>query len=141
MNHRGEGTYLLPTEAEWEYAARAGSTTAFANGGIIEMYCKNDPNLSVMGWYCGNSDDKIHPVAEKQANAYGLYDMHGNVWERCQYRYGNDPMGSNSGSYRVIRGGGSDGDARYCRSANRSKGWYSSSNIGFRLILSAGQQR
>jgi len=114
LNEKGEGTYRLPTEAEWEYAARAGSTTAFANGGISGvnyLICNNDPNLSAMGWYCDNSG--THSVAQKQATAWGLYDMHGNVWEWCQDWYGDyrtgavtDPSGPGTGSDRVIRGGG-----------------------------------
>ncbi len=83
LNQRGEGIYRLPTEAEWEYAARAGSTTAFANGGITERGCSYDANLDAMGWYYGNADG-THPVAQKLPNAWGLYDMHGNVWEWCQ---------------------------------------------------------
>jgi len=139
-----EGTtkYRLPTEAEWEYAARAGSETAFANGVITETGCGHEPNLDQMGWYCGNSGNTTHPVAQKLPNAWGLYDMHGNVWEWCQDWYGSypsisvlDPQGPDSGSRRVIRGGSWDFYARYCRSADRDFNWPddSSSFIGFRL--------
>jgi len=142
MNLRGEGTYSLPTEAQWEYAARAGSTTAFANGGITEAGCGHDPNLDAMGWYCGNSGKKAHPVAQKTPNAWGLYDMSGNVYEWCQDWYGNypsssvtDPTGPSSGSVRVLRGGSWDIDARYCRSADRDADTpgYRGNNLGFRL--------
>ncbi|MEE4354833.1 MAG: C1 family peptidase, partial [Desulfococcaceae bacterium] len=129
MNQRGEGTYRLPTEAEWEYAARAGSTTAFANGEITTTECTPpDSNLDAMGWYCGNADNTIHPVARKQANAWGLYDMHGNVWEWCQDWYDGgdyspgavtDPEGPLTGSERILRGGGWNSLTDYCRSADR----------------------
>ncbi|KPA13283.1 secreted protein containing Sulphatase-modifying factor domain protein [Candidatus Magnetomorum sp. HK-1] len=122
----GTSKYRLPTEAEWEYAARAGSSTAFANGAITERYCDYDPNLDAMGWYCGNSNDKTHPVAQKLSNAWGLYDMHGNVWEWCQDWYNSypensvtDPTGPSLGSYRVLRGGSWGDSAHYCRSAKR----------------------
>ncbi len=143
LNAMGEGAYRLPTEAEWEYAARAGSTTALANGGITELYCDHDPNLDAMGWYCGNAGGTPHPVAQKQPNAWGLYDMHGNVWEWCQDRYGNylseamiNPEGPSSGSSRVWRGAGWSSDARNCRSAVR---YYLNpdvryNNLGFRLV-------
>ncbi|MBF0451944.1 MAG: SUMF1/EgtB/PvdO family nonheme iron enzyme [Candidatus Magnetomorum sp.] len=135
--------YRLPTEAEWEYAARAGSEKAFANGGITEKECGLDSNLNRMGWYCGNScvnyngayycsrcinscKAGTHPVAKKLSNAWGLYDMHGNVWEWCEDRYADysgstetDPTGPSSGGLRVLRGGSWDNYARYCRSANR----------------------
>ena len=126
MNQRGEGTYRLPTEAEWEYAARAGSTTAFANGGITGTDCGLDPNLDAMGWYCYNSDKTTHPVAQKQHNAWGLYDMHGNVWEWCQDWYGDyptglaiDPTGPVSGWSRAARGSSFELHADECRSAHR----------------------
>ena len=141
--------YRLPTEAEWEYAARAGTTTAFYNGGITELYCGLDPNLDAIGWYCGNDDvdgsSTTHPVARKQPNAWGLYDMSGNVWEWCQDWYGtyptgavSDPGGPSTGSYRVLRGGSLYNVAPYCRSAYRRhrnpSDRYDSS--GFRLALS-----
>jgi formylglycine-generating enzyme required for sulfatase activity len=110
--------YRLPTEAEWEYACRAGSTTAFANG--------DEKDLTTIGWYRSNSGEKPHRVAQKDPNAWGLYDMHGNVWEWCQDWFGDaqaesvtDPVGPTSGSKRVVRGGSWGEDARFCRSAFR----------------------
>ena len=165
LNQReGSDTYRLPTEAEWEYVARAGSTTAFANGGISELKCGFDSNLDAMGWYCGNSGVSYsgcynaikwggpkcagtHPVAQKQPNAWGLYDMHGNVWEWCQdwngdYSSGSvtDPTGPSGGSARVFRGGSFFHGARYCRSADRFSGkpGVKGNNLGFRLLRRAG---
>ena len=140
LNQKGEGTYALPTEAQWEYAARAGSTTAFYNGHITEPE-GNDPNLDVIGWYDSNSDEKTHPVAQKDANFWGLYDMSGNVWEWCldwyDYASGSvtDPTGPFWGYDRVIRGGSWGHNAGVCRSAYRS--WFApghgGSYLGFRL--------
>ncbi|MFC1811454.1 formylglycine-generating enzyme family protein [Thermodesulfobacteriota bacterium] len=167
LNRReGGNAYRLPTEAQWEYAARAGSSTAFANGGITELKCGYDGKLDAMGWYCGNSGVNYngcfdgsgwggpkcagtHKVAQKQANAWGLYDMHGNVWEWCQNWYKKkypsgsvtDPTGPSSGSHRVSRGGGWLYRARSCRSANRDgyRSGYRRERLGFRLALSPGQ--
>jgi formylglycine-generating enzyme required for sulfatase activity len=144
LNKRGEGTYRLPTEAEWEYAARAGSSTAFANGDITETGNGYDPNLDAMGWYFGNSRYIIHPVGLKQPNAWGLYDMHGNTWEWCQDIYNvdiyksdqTDPIYIGEGSNRVIRGGGWNGYAQYCRSAYRDDSSPDAryGSVGFRLM-------
>ena len=108
----GADKYRLPTEAEWEYACRAGSTTAFPNGGITQLQCDRDDNLDSIGWYCGNSNNTLHPVTQKKPNAWGLYDMHGNVQEWCQDWFGvypydevTNPKGPPSGSYRAMRGG------------------------------------
>ncbi len=117
--------YRLPTEAEWEYACRAGTTTAFYSGPITYTDCTVDPNLDRIGWYCGNSGTNTHPVGQKQPNAWGLYDMSGNVWEWCWDWYGTypgnvtDPTGPSSGSVRLRRGGSWIGYAYYCRSAKR----------------------
>ncbi len=139
----GTNKYRLPTEAEWEYASRAGTETALANGRISELDCDYDANLDAMGWYCGNADKTTHRVTQKKANRWGLYDMHGNVWEWCQDRKGDypsghvtDPKGLSSGPYRVSRGGSYGGSAGSCRSANRNGDSPGNqiSNLGFRLV-------
>jgi formylglycine-generating enzyme required for sulfatase activity len=127
--------YRLPTEAEWEYAARAGTQTRFHSG-------DSEADLSGVGWHTGNSGKSTHPVGEKEPNTWGLYDMHGNVWEWCQDWYGaypsgrvTDPYGPSSGSHRVFRGGSWDALARYCRSAHRNYDDPGSRvNLGFRLL-------
>ena len=108
------GSFRLPTEAEWEYACRAGTTGPYAG------------SLDDMAWYSENSGGMTHPVGEKRANVWGLYDMHGSVWEWCQDRdcdYQSesviDPTGSGSGVYRVSRGGSWSVFAWGCRSAYR----------------------
>jgi hypothetical protein len=144
LNQReGANRYRLPTEAEWEYVSRAGSNTAFANGGITETGCGHDPNLDAMGWYCGNSDSKTHPFGQKQPNAWGLYDMHGNVCEWCEDWHGlyssshvTDPIGRSSGTSRVLRGGSWKFSARSIRSASRAKNFphFGLNFYGFRVV-------
>jgi formylglycine-generating enzyme required for sulfatase activity len=207
LNQMGIGRYRLPSEAEWEYASKARSTTDFANGEETNNKC-DDSNLDQMGWYCGNSmwfelseeslnkltsdeeidentiielselfniyqdkdtfldvlKDKIgeqktekydslilnktqktgtHPVRLKQPNIWGLYDMHGNVYEWCEDWYENyqaepvsNPIGPVSGLYKVIRGGCWNSYANNCWSTSRyySLPDYKYSNIGFRLV-------
>ena len=119
----------LPTEAEWEHACRAGTTTALNSGQDITSKDGCCPNLDALAWYGENSVCTTHPVGQKRSNAWGLYDMHGNVWEWCldwYVRYSTadatDPHGPSSGSCRVLRGGGWSSLARYCRSASRGDG-------------------
>jgi len=142
LNAMGDGHYSLPTEAQWEYVARAGSSTSLPNGELIETGCAIDPQLTNIAWYCGNSESKTHPVAQKQPNAWGLYDIPGNVWEWCQDWYDNypnssviDPVGPLSGSQRVIRDCGYDSNAVYCRSANRVRNYPDVKNKFFGLRL------
>lgn len=118
--------YRLPTEAEWEYACRAGSPLAYAGGEITEIGCEDEPSLSNMGWYCGNANVRLHDVAELNPNAFGLYDMHGNIWEWCNDWYDSsyadeeiNPIGPPPGWYKVLRGGAWSETARKCRSASR----------------------
>ena len=122
LNERiGENRYRLPTEAEWEYACRSGSSGTYCFG-------DDESLLGGYAWYRNNSDQKTHAVGEKKPNAWGLYDMHGNVWEWCQDWYedssqgsGIDPVGPSSGTFRVVRGGGWSLDAGCCQSANRNR--------------------
>ena len=129
LNSMGEGTYRLPTEAEWEYSARAESNKAFANGDITDLH-GSDQNLDKIGWYLRNSASTIRPVAHLQPNAWGLYDMHGNVWEWCQDFFGP------SGLLRRVRGGSYDNQPFQCRSAFRNgfPSDHRGCNLGFRLV-------
>ncbi len=169
LSEKERRNYRLPTEAEWEYACRAGSTTAYSFG--------DDPAaLDQYAWYANNSGNSVldaiqlwktgpenynrrlaangcqtHPVGNKPPNAWGLHDMHGNVYEWCQDwfgqdwfdpRYGSgplreDPTGPAKGSQRVLRGGSWMHDARDCRSAVRYRYWPNNrlSHLGFRVVL------
>lgn len=124
--------FALPTEAQWEYACRAGETGPYSGGSLDEV-----------GWYDGNSGEKAHKVGRKKPNAWGLHDMHGNVYEWCADWYddtlngGIDPTGPSSGRYRVSRGGSWDLDASYCRAAYRFRfhPGYRNYFLGFRPAL------
>jgi formylglycine-generating enzyme required for sulfatase activity len=114
------------------------SPTALANGEITEKDCGDDAILDRIGWYCGNSGEHTHPVAQKIPNAWGLHDMHGNAWEWCNDWYEEypsvhvtDPKGPSSGLRRVYRGGGWNLAARRCRSAFRDS---YSPNIRYKLL-------
>jgi len=132
----GSDKYRLPTEAEWEYACRAGSNTIYCFG--------NDKNrLKEYAWYDKNAENETHPVGQLNPNDWGLYDMHGNVWEWCSDWFGDypaspvsEPAGPISGKRRVLRGGSWDHNEYYCRSANREGEYFESrySNYGFRLV-------
>jgi len=133
-NQAADG-WRLPTEAEWEWLCRSGSTTAFAGGPLTGTVCNVDPVLDAMGWYCGSpfvGTPATSDVSQKNPNSDGLYDMHGNVWEWCwdwygDYRTGDsngdgvvlDPVGSTGGSQRVVRGGSWYNGSEDCRSAKR----------------------
>ncbi len=130
--------YRLPTEAQWEYACRAGTTTAYNTVGGGASISDNT------GWYTNNSEGKTHQVGLKPANAWGLYDMHGNVYEWCWDWFGNystnaqpDPTGVNNGTFRVIRGGSFAEQAKYLRSAYRSdlEPENYDQDLGIRLVL------
>jgi formylglycine-generating enzyme required for sulfatase activity len=136
--------FRLPTEAEWEYACRAGTETAFYNGPITEP-SGHDSNLDKVGWYTKNSGGKTHSVGQKEPNAWGLYDMHGNVYEWCSDWFdskyyakspADDPQGPESGAGQVVRGGAWSSDARFCRAAYRNvvTPEYRNSRHGFRLL-------
>jgi formylglycine-generating enzyme required for sulfatase activity len=135
LGHR----YRLPTEAEWEFACRAGTTTYY--------FGDDEVGLSDYAWFDANSDYKTHHVGLKKPNSFGLYDVHGNVWEWCQDGYDaayyrrspvDDPRGPmNETLLRVIRGGSWSYTAVACRSAYRNAldRWYHADTCGFRVVL------
>lgn len=141
FNRQTGRNYRLPTEAEWEYAARSGGKSQKYAGG-------ND--VDSVAWYSSNSGGKTHPVGQKRPNGLGIYDMSGNVWEWCKDWYGSDyysqsqrdnPTGPSSGSYRVDRGGSWVLSAAYARASYRFR--YDpddrGNSLGFRLALPRGQ--
>ena len=140
--------YRLPTDAEWEYAARAGDPRAFYTGDITAcsiMMCVDDPALDMAGWYCQNSMSTTHAVSGKTPNAWGLYDMLGNVWEWCGDWYGTYPgtntpdyAGSAMGSSRARRGGSEVSNAVSARAARRGslEPDFRDFVLGFRLCRS-----
>ncbi len=125
----------LPTEAQWEYACRAGTMTTYYWGNSMD---------GDYAWYSGNSGSTTHTVGTKMPNAWGLYDMSGNVWEWCldwcnsTLSYGTNPSGSSSGSERVLRGGGRNYNAGDCTSSSRVRSYpsinYNDYSLGFRLV-------
>ena len=134
----GTNKYHLPSEVEWEYAVRAGTTTRYS-------FSDGESKFGEYAWYNGNSGSKTHTVGQKKPNPWGLYDMHGNVWEWTQDWYHSDYKGApidgsaweiGDGSYRVLRGGAWDCDAQGCRSAFRYAfvPVYRDNILGFRLL-------
>ncbi|MCB1184305.1 SUMF1/EgtB/PvdO family nonheme iron enzyme [bacterium] len=150
--NRAADGWRLPTEAEWEWLCRAGTTTAFAGGPLTGLVCNADPVLDAMGWYCGSTFPGTPATADvglKAPNAAGLSDMHGNVWEWCwdwygDYRLGDpdgdgvllDPVGPAAGERRVVRGGSWYGGSEDCRSARRGSRYPDAAEdvVGLRVV-------
>lgn len=131
--------YRLPTEAEFEYACRAGTTTRWYSG-------DDETELQQYAWFSKNADGMTHPVGEKKPNAWRLYDMHGNVYQWCGDRYSGDyytqspstnPSGPSDGYDRVVRGGSWYFDSSRCRSACRThrEPAHRASDRGFRVVV------
>ena len=142
----GATVYRLPTEAEWEYAARAGTDARFSYGDALECgdECESCGTHARNMWWCGNAGS-THPGGEKPPNPWGLFDMHGNVWEWVSDWYGTyvsapqtDPQGRVTGKRRIVRGGSWSADASHCRSTRRfySAPIYRYDSVGFRLARS-----
>ena len=138
----GDG-YRLPTEAEWEWACRAGTATSWSHG-------EQESTLETVAWFNAKSGARTHPVGQLKANPFGLYDMHGNVWEWCQDWHGayaqggilEDPQGPDAGSARVLRGGSWGNGASFCRSAFRYAGcWVRPHYDGFRVLVGVSVSR
>jgi len=143
----GTTAYRLPTEAEWEYAARAGTVTRYSHGDVLECgdLCERCATHAAHMWWCGNAGSTTHPVGEKPPNPWGLFDMHGNVWEWVADWYSwytsapqVDPQGRATGRRRVVRGVSWAADAGHCRSSRRfySVPGYAYDSVGFRLAMS-----
>ena len=135
--------FSLPTEAQWEYACRAGTATAFNNGNLLTSEEAYFSDLGEISWYGEKGSSGHHEVGKKKPNAWELYDMHGNVFEWCLDWYGKydgnttDPYGAESGTFRVRRGGSWNGNAKFCRAAyrNRSRPDFRTNNTGFRAAI------
>jgi formylglycine-generating enzyme required for sulfatase activity len=138
LNSISGKNYRLPTEAEWEFAAREGKKSkGYKYAGSNE--------IEAVAWYYKNNENKTHPVGQKSPNELGIYDMTGNVWEWCSDWYGesyynsspgNKPQGPDNGEFRVMRGGSWFDIAVYCLVAYRNYGYpdFRSNNLGFRLL-------
>ncbi len=137
LNAQTGKTFRLPTEAEWEYAARGGNKS--------NNYCySGSDDIDAVAWYWDNSDMRTHPVGQKSPNELGLYDMTGNVWEWCSDWFGDyssssqtNPTGAVSGSKRVERGGCYGNDAEDCRVSDRGSNTpgIRTGSLGLRLVL------
>jgi formylglycine-generating enzyme required for sulfatase activity len=136
LNEMGSGKFRLPSEAEWEYAARSGGKAEKYSGGS---------DVNSVAWHSSNSGGSTHPVKTKERNGLGIFDMSGNVWEWCEDVYLSDvygrsdrkkPIHTSGGSYRVIRGGSWDSGPGYVRCAYRGNFDPSSRHnfVGFRLL-------
>jgi formylglycine-generating enzyme required for sulfatase activity len=144
LSAKSNRTARLPTEAEWEYACRAGSTGDYCFGNDAKQ-------LAEYAWYDSNSDHTTHPVGGKKPNAWGLYDMHGNVWEWCEDYWGSytagkvtDPKGTDKGRLHVFRGGALDSHgngANECRAGYRRFGGPNDRyfSLGIRLVVETVQ--
>jgi formylglycine-generating enzyme required for sulfatase activity len=143
--------YRLPTEAEWEHAYRAGTTTTFYSGSNDPSICRTcslDENGDKIGWYCINSGSTTHPVGQKQPNAWGLFDMAGNVWEWCHDGYEErlgtaavtDPFGTDS-DLRLARGGAWINHQAALHASQRYSliSTYRNNGVGFRCVRSIGK--
>jgi len=125
----------LPSEAEWEYACRAGTKTPYSSG-------SSETDLDKVAWYSKNSEDRPHPVGQKQPNAWGIFDMHGNVWEYCaDFNDGysksdsTDPIGQTSPHFGAMRGGGWMHGPEYCRAAAKLVSDDMFGGAGFRVVI------
>ena len=143
LGAKTQRTIRLPAEAEWEYSCRGGTKTTYYSGDM-------DKDLERVGWYAANAKNTTHPAGQKEPNAFGLFDIHGNVWEWCQDWFGDvyyskssaeDPQGPANGANRVLRGGSWGGNPGFCRSALRvglnPDDRYSS--LGFRVAAPASR--
>jgi len=141
LSEKAKRIYTLPTESQWEYACRAGGAGRWCFGDDAR-------ELGKYVWYASNSEQKTHPVGTKSSNTFGLYDMHGNVWEWCldfydEKFYGSpdamkiDPCNTNRGTFRVIRGGAWSSSPDSCCSSNRHSGKpdEGSGVVGFRVVI------
>ena len=139
LTEQTKQTVRLPTEAEWEYACRSGTATAYNSG-------DSEADLARVAWYSANSKNTTHPVGQKEPNTFGLYDMHGNVWQWCEDWYAEDyygkspaidPKGPAQGAFPLLRGGSWNLNPMYCRSADRI--WNNpdnrNGNVGFRVAV------